>query len=464
MKRMKMNECKETTFEEGCEEYLLNCRARNLREGTIKHYKDSMKQLFKYIDPDMLISTMDNETMGKFVITIKNNTNINDMSLYTYTRDLKTLMYFFMKCDYIPTFKISLAKADKQLLETYSDYELRKLLKKPNMKKSTFTEYKSWVIVNFLLSTGIRQRSLINIKIKDIDFYNGVVNVKDIIFNYYFNTLKSSNAEDFEYRHHNKEIYNIVQKIFSYENFEDDDLDSILDWELEVSVDIRKLYMLYSLGNKEIDLLLNKIAEKINSKDKKNFVKQRKVISIFDALNEIEYPNIDSKKLYDVAIEFYQPIIKNGVVIYSYEEWEDIDFSGCAITCTKETKKFIDIVNKSNQAKFKKYQNECVDKAIKSNNLNEILNFPEMIIIDTNEKLDGFFCRAFDDVIENNLDINWTLIFKVLNLGDSNLVYDYISDRIEKEKHFIKKNKLKHIIDALEEESYYGNYNQNADD
>ena len=211
MKRMKMKECKEKTFEEGCEEYLLNCRARNLREGTIKHYKDSMKQLFKYIDPNIPISTMDNETMGKLVIAIKNSTNINDMSLYTYTRDLKTLMYFFMRCDYLSTFKISLAKADKQPIETYSDNELRKLLKKPNMKKSTFTEYKSWVIVNFLLSTGVRQHSLINIKIKDIDFFNGVVNV---------NVTKNRKPLIIPL---NSDVLKILQEYLKYRNGNDED-------------------------------------------------------------------------------------------------------------------------------------------------------------------------------------------------------------------------------------------------
>ena len=39
MKRMKMIRQKEITFEEGCELYLNNCRERNLREGTIKHYR-----------------------------------------------------------------------------------------------------------------------------------------------------------------------------------------------------------------------------------------------------------------------------------------------------------------------------------------------------------------------------------------------------------------------------------------
>ena len=177
MKKMQMNVKNDVTFRQGCEEYLRDCEARNLRQGTIKHYKEAMSQLFKYIDENMLIKDMDKSTMDSLIITLRNNENINDVSLYTYARDLKTLMYFFMKREYLPSFKLILAKADKQPVETYSDMELIKLLKKPNVKQSTFTEYKSWVIINFLLSTGIRQNSLINIKIKDIDFSNCVVNI-----------------------------------------------------------------------------------------------------------------------------------------------------------------------------------------------------------------------------------------------------------------------------------------------
>lgn len=47
MKKIKMAVENDVTFEQGCEEYLVNCKARNLRDGTIKHYKDSMKQMFK---------------------------------------------------------------------------------------------------------------------------------------------------------------------------------------------------------------------------------------------------------------------------------------------------------------------------------------------------------------------------------------------------------------------------------
>lgn len=56
-------------------------------------------------------------------------------------RDLKTLMRFFMKCQYIPHFEIQLPKADKAPIQTYTDDELRKLLKKPDVRKCIFSTY-----------------------------------------------------------------------------------------------------------------------------------------------------------------------------------------------------------------------------------------------------------------------------------------------------------------------------------
>ena len=177
MKKIKMNIENNVTFREGLEEYLLDCKARNLRDGTLRHYTDSAKQIMKYIGEDTLISSIDRAAVDDFIVQLRDNPMLNDMSLYTYARDFKTLMYFFMRREYIPYFKIIIPKADKQPIETYTDRELQILLKKPNLRHCGFTEYKVWVMTNFLLSTGIRQHSLVNIKIKDIDFGADVVHI-----------------------------------------------------------------------------------------------------------------------------------------------------------------------------------------------------------------------------------------------------------------------------------------------
>jgi hypothetical protein len=47
MKKMKLNRGKSFS---GCELYLNNCKERNLREGTIKHYRQSYDQFYKLFD------------------------------------------------------------------------------------------------------------------------------------------------------------------------------------------------------------------------------------------------------------------------------------------------------------------------------------------------------------------------------------------------------------------------------
>jgi integrase/recombinase XerD len=58
---------KSLSFEEGCNKYLENCRQRNLREGTINHYRQSYVQFFKFFDPNMPIEEMDQEEYKKYV-------------------------------------------------------------------------------------------------------------------------------------------------------------------------------------------------------------------------------------------------------------------------------------------------------------------------------------------------------------------------------------------------------------
>ena len=66
MRKMRMCFPKEKTFADGFEEYILDCKARNLREKTIHHYRESVKQIYKRIPSNTPISTMDKRTMTDF--------------------------------------------------------------------------------------------------------------------------------------------------------------------------------------------------------------------------------------------------------------------------------------------------------------------------------------------------------------------------------------------------------------
>ena len=62
MKKLKMARGIALTFEEGCNKYLENCRQRNLREGTIEHYRQSYLYFCKFFDPKMPIEDIDEQT------------------------------------------------------------------------------------------------------------------------------------------------------------------------------------------------------------------------------------------------------------------------------------------------------------------------------------------------------------------------------------------------------------------
>ena len=206
MKKMRMVEQNFLTFEEGCNKYLDNCRARNLREGTINHYKQSYVQFAKFFDMQMPVSEMDAQLYQKYVIFLRETLH-NDVSINSYLRDFITTMHFLMNEGYLPYFKMQAIKVDRSGVETYSEEELMALLKKPNIKKCSFIEYQSWVMTNFLFSTAVRQRSLRFIKVKDLDFDNNVVyvtvtkNRKSLIvpFN---RTLSNILKEFLKYRQH----------------------------------------------------------------------------------------------------------------------------------------------------------------------------------------------------------------------------------------------------------------------
>lgn len=177
MRKLNLLNTQTLTFEEGCNLYLLNCKQRNLREGTINHYKQSYTQFYRFIDPAMPLDEFDEMLYKQYILHLRNTLH-NDISINSYLRDMITTMHFLMDEGYVAPFKMQAIKTDKSAIQTYTDEELRQLLQKPNIRKCTFTEYQCWVMTNFLLSTAIRQRSLMHIKIADVDLENQIINVK----------------------------------------------------------------------------------------------------------------------------------------------------------------------------------------------------------------------------------------------------------------------------------------------
>ena len=210
MHKLKMKATRGLTFEEGCNKYLEYCRQRNLRQGTINHYRQSYVQFFKFFEPSTPIEEIDEDAYKRYVLYLRSTLN-NDVSINSYLRDFITTMHYLMNEGYIQSYKMQAIKVDKSHIETYNEQELQLLLKKPNIKKCSFIEYQAWVMTNFLFSTAVRQRSLMYIKVKDIDFDNNVV---------YVNVTKNRKPLIVPL---NQTMVNILREYLKYRNHKTDD-------------------------------------------------------------------------------------------------------------------------------------------------------------------------------------------------------------------------------------------------
>jgi len=166
------------TVAEALEHFVRKCTVRNLSKTTVEMYQIRNKAFQVFLnDETTLISSVNKDMVDEYTLFLKESGTRGDITVNSHLRDLRVFLYFCMDEGHLPTFKIKLPKVDKPLKETYTDTELQTLLKKPNVKTCDFTEYKIWVLTNYLMGTGNRISSSLNIKINDLDFENALIQV-----------------------------------------------------------------------------------------------------------------------------------------------------------------------------------------------------------------------------------------------------------------------------------------------
>lgn len=177
MEKISFRNTNDLTVSEAFADFEQHCRIKNLREETIKVYCLHFSIFNRFLNnDDLLISEVTLQTVGQFILDLRSdNHNCNDITVNSYLRGIRVFLYYCMEMDYLPHYKIHITKVDKKLKETYSDSELKSLLKKPDLKTCGFSEYKIWVFSNYLLATGNRISTALSLQVEDIDFTNGII-------------------------------------------------------------------------------------------------------------------------------------------------------------------------------------------------------------------------------------------------------------------------------------------------
>lgn len=158
------------SLEEGLQEFIVECKIKNLSQTTIKYYEQCFKYFTEYINTNAKITDIkadiSKKTVDSYIIYMQTN-KLKVSTINIRLRGIRSILYYFMKCNYIEKFEIKQIKEEESIPNLYTDEEIVILLRKPDTKTCTFAEYRTWAIINFFVATGVRSRTLRNIQIKD---------------------------------------------------------------------------------------------------------------------------------------------------------------------------------------------------------------------------------------------------------------------------------------------------------
>lgn len=152
------------------DEFIIAKKCINVSPYTISFYERCFKSFGNYYDVNTPCCEISEKDIQGYILYLMERDDINDISTNTNLRGIRAVLYYGMEHAYIKKFKISLIRAEKKIKETYTEAELRILLKKPDIKKCSFAEFRNWAMVNYLLATGNRLETMANVKIGDVNF------------------------------------------------------------------------------------------------------------------------------------------------------------------------------------------------------------------------------------------------------------------------------------------------------
>lgn len=202
-----------TGLEEALEKYLLHCKAKNLSERTIETYEYNVGRFYGYLRSNGIedIGEIDSSVMEDYTLELLDTLN-KKTSVNSILRAVRTFCNYCMRNGMIEEkFKINMIKTEKKIKKTYNDKELKILLEKPDLADCDFSEYRTWVMINWMLSTGNRIKTMRNVKIKDLDFESGYIKLR---------VTKNRHQQIIPF---GRELQKIIREYIDYRDGEDDD-------------------------------------------------------------------------------------------------------------------------------------------------------------------------------------------------------------------------------------------------
>lgn len=170
LKTLKITNNSTKIIEECYNEYMDYCKSVGLREGTLNSKQRFYKyELLKYVNATDEINIISQEKIKEW-INYMIDYGYKGNTYQTFVIKLKAFLTYCFTREYLKEFDVKIPNVVLEKKEIYTEAELKKLLKKPDLNTCLVGDYRSFVTVSFLVGTGCRSTTLLNVKVKDIDF------------------------------------------------------------------------------------------------------------------------------------------------------------------------------------------------------------------------------------------------------------------------------------------------------
>ena len=151
----------------------INTKKGKKADETIKYYEERLDDFANHLEEKEELTEVAHITRAVvdryMAYRKKKNPKLSNQTLNNILRAIRTFINYCIGEDYIGYFKIEMFPSTKTPKPSYTDEEQAILLKKPDLKKCSFPEYRNWVMICHFLASGNRSKTVRNIQIKHVD-------------------------------------------------------------------------------------------------------------------------------------------------------------------------------------------------------------------------------------------------------------------------------------------------------
>lgn len=175
LKTLKVNNQSNRVLEDCYSEYMDYCKSIGQRAATLESKEKFYRyELLKRVKSNDKISIINQKTVEGWINKLIDD-GYKGGTYQTFVIKLKAFLTYCFTREYLEEFEVKIPNTTLEKKEVYTESELKKLLKRPDLNTCVAGDYRSYVTILFLMATGCRSTTLLNIKVKDLNFSKGSI-------------------------------------------------------------------------------------------------------------------------------------------------------------------------------------------------------------------------------------------------------------------------------------------------